>query len=154
MIDKKEIVAFVTENLGDGFFLVDASVSTNNVIHVYIDSNKGATLEDCIAISRKIEKNLDREKEDFELQVSTPGLGQPFKVMQQYTKNIGRKVEVISTEGAKFEGELIEVSKDGITLESIRKEKIEGRKKKQFIKEKLSLRMEQIKSTKSIISFK
>ncbi len=154
MIDKGKIVELAHKNLSDGMFLVDVTVSANNLINVYIDSNKGITIKDCIAISRGIEGNLDREKEDFELQVSSSGLGQPFKVIQQYINNIGKAVEVISKDGLRSEGVLIEANEDGITLETRKREKVEGHKKKQLIIKNVNFKMDNIKSTKTIISFK
>ena len=154
MIDKGKIVELAHKNLVDGMFLVDVTVSANNVINVYIDSNKGITIKDCIAISRGIEGNLDREKEDFELQVSSSGLGQPFKVIQQYINNIGKAVEVISKDGLRTEGVLIEANEDGIILETRKREKVEGHKKKQLIIKNVNFKMDNIKLTKKIISFK
>jgi ribosome maturation factor RimP len=96
MIDKTKIADLVAGKLEENMFLVDISVSTNNVIHVEIDCFTGLTIDQCVAFSRHIESGLDRDNQDFELQVSSPGAGQPFKVWEQYRKNIGREVELIT----------------------------------------------------------
>src|SRR5690554_3690461 len=94
MADKEKIVQLVNEKLAEGMFLVDIQVSASNAIRVFIDSYDGIDIDHCVAISRHIEHNLDREEEDFELQVSSPGLSEPLKVKEQYIKNIGREMEV------------------------------------------------------------
>lgn len=154
MIDKAKIVGLVKEKLTDDMFMVDITISAKNAINVYVDSNIGVTIKECIAISRNIEGNLDREVEDFELQVSSPGLDHPFKVRQQYEKNVGKQVEVINNNGIKTEGTLLEANNEEIILEVRKREKVEGYKKKQLIVEQISFRLNSIKSTKTIISFK
>ena len=93
-------------------------MSSANRITVLADKNEGITIDECAAIHRHIEKNLDREKEDFELQVSSPGLDLPFGVIEQYYKNEGKKVEVIDNEGSKYSGILKNVTKGGFELET------------------------------------
>jgi ribosome maturation factor RimP len=153
MIKKEKIIRLVEEELGNEMFLVDVKVSKSNVINVFIDGMNGITIEQCVAISRKIESNLDREVEDFELLVSSAGLGQPFKVIQQYYKNVGKKIEVISIDGEKQEGILTEVSEKGIKLKITNNVKIEGSRKKQMVIEDQNFEFENIKSAKTIISF-
>ncbi len=102
MIDKNKIEKLVNEFIkGTGIFLVAVKVSSSNRITVLADTMKGITIDECAAIHRHIEKNLDRNTEDFELQVSSPGLDMPFGVIEQYYKNEGKKVEVVDTEGDK-----------------------------------------------------
>src|SRR5690554_3134367 len=102
MIDKKEIERLALERIDEldkGLFIVAISVSGNNVIQVEIDSEEGSvSIEDCVSVSRNIEHNLDREKQDFELQVSSAGLDKPFRVLKQYYKNIGNEVKVLLKE--------------------------------------------------------
>ena len=103
MTDKEHIKGLIEEFIkGTGLFLVAVKVSSANRITVLADKNEGITIEECVAIHRHIENNLDREKEDFELQVSSPGLDLPFGVIEQYIKNQGRKVEVIENDGSKI----------------------------------------------------
>lgn len=139
---------------GTDNFLVDLSVSSSNAILVEIDSPEGVKIADCVAISRHIEGNLDREEFDFELSVSSAGVGRPFKVFQQYEKNLGKEVEVLLLDGQKLKGELLKAEKDEIVLRTTRKERLEGKKKKEIIIEDKSIQMDAIKETKVIISFK
>lgn len=134
-------------------FLVDITVSAMNKIRVTIDNFKGVSIQECVGVSRFIENQLDRESEDFELEVSSPGLDQPFKVLQQYQKYLGREVEIKLIDGQKTEGKLTAVNKIEIELEQVSKEKIEGKKGKQTVVKKLNLPFEKIKETKIIIKF-
>jgi ribosome maturation factor RimP len=154
MIDKENVIKLVKEKLDGKMFLVDVSVSKTNVINVFVDSYDGITIEKCIEISRNVEHNLDRETEDFELQVSSPGLTGGFKVRQQYIKYKGREVEVDLKEGGHFEGILKEVDEDEITLETSKREKIDGHRKKQLVVREHKFKYEEIKSAKAVITFK
>ena len=141
--------------LNCGLFIVDISISATNVIHLELDKAEGyVSINECMSVSRNIEHNLDRESEDFELHVSSAGLDKPFRVLAQYTKNIGREVKVVTTDGKKMEGTLSTANEKEITLETSRKEKIEGKKKKELIVEQHVFPMNQIKETKIVISFK
>jgi ribosome maturation factor RimP len=107
-----------------------------------------------MSVSRNVEHNLNREEEDFEIQVSSAGLDKPFRVLDQYIKNIGRPVKSVTKEGVKTEGILVEATADKIILEVERLEKIEGKKKKEKIKECLMFQMSEIKETKVVVLFK
>ena len=155
MISESHIRKLIEEKIADTeYFLVDLTVSAANAINVEIDSPEGVKISDCVAVSRHIESNLDREENDFELSVSSAGVGRPFKVFQQYEKNVGKEVEVILSNGNKLQGELMEAAEDKITLKTSRKERIEGKKKKETIIEDKDIPMDEIKETKVIISFK
>ncbi len=154
MITKEQINTIIKDKLAeDNCFLVDIKVSSGNKITVLIDSLDGINIDYCIQVSRLIEGSLDREVEDFELEVSTPGLGQPLKVPQQYLKNIGRNVEITPLEGIPLKGKLTEVSEDGITIEEEKKVKIEGKKKKELKIFSHNYMFDEIKTVKVIISF-
>ena len=141
MIEKQKIEGLVEEFVrGTGLFLVSVKVSNANRIIVLADKNEGITIDECAAIHRHIENGFDRDKEDFELQVSSPGLDMPFVVIEQYYKNEGRKVEVTDNEGSKFIGNLKNVTAGGFELET--KLKL------------LSFNFEQIKSTRVILTIK
>jgi ribosome maturation factor RimP len=141
MIEKQKIQGLVNEFVrGTGLFLVSVKVSNANRITVLADKNEGITIDECAAIHRHIENGLDRDKEDFELQVSSPGLDMPFVVMEQYYNNEGRKIEVTDNEGSKFIGNLKNVTAGGFELET--KLKL------------LSFNFEQIKSTRVILTIK
>ena len=154
MIDKAEIMHLVKEKLNDNMFLVDITVNDRNVINIYVDSFDGLTIDQCVSISRHVEHSLDRDVEDFELQVSSPGLTESFKVIEQYYKYAGKEVEIVPNEGEKLKGFLLEANEEGITLETSSKEKLQGQKKKKVILKKHQYKYEDIKSTKAIISFK
>jgi ribosome maturation factor RimP len=154
MITKEQILNIISEKIEhDGCFIVDLKVTASNKIMVLIDSMNGITIDYCIQVSRLIEGSLDRETEDFELEVSTPGLGQPLKVLNQYKKNIGREVEVTLFETAPFKGKLTEVSDTGFTVEEEKKVKIEGKKKKEVKIFTHNYKFDEVKSLKVIISF-
>jgi ribosome maturation factor RimP len=141
MIEKQKIQGLVEDFVsGTELFLVSVKISNANRIIVLADKNEGITIDECAAIHRHIENGLDRDKEDFELQVSSPGLDMPFVVMEQYFKNEGRKVEVTDNEGSKFIGNLKNVTLGGFELET--KLKL------------LSFNFEQIKSTRVILTIK
>lgn len=158
MISKSKVLELIDERiaeLGNGLFVVDLTISSNNVIQVELDKHEGSvSINDCMSVSRNVEHNLDREVEDFELQVSSAGLDKPFRVPAQYVKNVGRTVKVVLQNGKKIEGELKAVSEKAVVVENSRKEKIEGKKKKELIVEQHVLPMEHIKETKIVISFK
>jgi ribosome maturation factor RimP len=150
MTDKEYLKGLVEEFLkGTGIFLVAVKVSSANRITVLADKNEGITIDECVAIHRHIENNLDRDKEDFELQVSTPGLDLPFGVIEQYYKNEGRKVEVIDSEGSKFTGILKNVTSGGFELET--EVKIKGKTKE--LKD-VSFNFDQVKTTRVILTIK
>ena len=154
MIDKEKIVQLVGEKLEEDMFLVDVQVSASNLVKVFIDSFDGLTIDQCVAVSRHIEQNLDREKEDFELQVSSPGLTETFKVKEQYLKNTGRQVEIETNDGQKLTGLLKTASPEHVLLETSTREKVEGHKKKQLIVKEHQIEYSDIKSAKVVVSFK
>ncbi|WP_372773755.1 ribosome assembly cofactor RimP [Mangrovibacterium sp.] len=153
MIDKKKIIQLIEDKLTEDQFIVDVEISPANQISVLIDGENGISIDHCVAVSRQIEGNLDRESEDFELQVSSAGLGLPFKVLRQYLKNIGREVEVVLKDGQKREGILKHADENGFELETTQKEKIEGKKKKELVTRLLQFSFEQTKTVKNIIKF-
>ena len=141
---------FLTEN--EGIFLVSLKIGVGNQIEVLIDSFQGIKIGDCVKLSRNIEGKLDREKEDFALQVASAGLSEPFKVFNQYEKNVGQKVDVKLKGGEKILGTILSVEEGkGIVLETKSREKIG--KKKQVVVKQHELAFEQIDQTKIVISF-
>jgi len=150
MVEKQKIQALIEEFIkGKGLFLVSVKVGTSNRITVLADKNGGITIDECASIHRLIANNLDRDEEDFELQVSSPGLDMPFVVIEQYYKNEGRKVEVIDNEGSRHLGILENVTKGGFELET--ELKVKGKTKE--LKD-ISFNFEQIKSTRAILIIK
>lgn len=115
MIDKNVVKGIVEQWLEDkDYFLVDVEVSPDDKIVVEIDHADGVWIEDCVELSRFIEERLSRDEEDYELEVGSAGLGQPFKVPQQYECFVGKEVEVLDGDGRKVKGLLKSV--DGNTF--------------------------------------
>ena len=155
MIDRNIVSGIVNEWLEDkDYFLVDVSVSPDNKIVVEIDHAEGVWIDDCVELSRFIESKLDRGEEDYELEVGSAGIGQPFKVLQQYLNNIGNEVEVLTTEGRKMEGVLKDANEENMTLTVQRKVKPEGAKRPKLVEEDVTYTYSEIKYTKYLISFK
>lgn len=141
-----------TDTLSDAF-IVSIAVRPGNAIEVLLDKDSGLNVEDCKKVSRHIESSLDREKEDFALEVSSPGVGKPLLVHRQYLKNIGRTVKVKTEDGGKYEGDLTEVSDEGIVLKHQEKETLPGKKKKEWVEKTVTLTFNNIKETKVVIRF-
>jgi len=154
MIQKETVKSLVEEMLDDKMFVVEITVNERNVINVFVDSYDGLTIDQCIAISRHVEHSFDREEEDFELQVSSPGLTESFKVIEQYRKYTGRSVEVKTVTEEKLAGILVTADNDKIIIETSSREKVEGNKKKQLVVKQHHLKYDEIKSAKAVISFK
>jgi len=130
-------------------FLVDVKVSTANRITVLVNKPSGITIDECAMISRHIETNLDRNREDYELNVSSPGLNMPFRVREQYEMSIGKPVEVIDNQGKTTRGILMKVEGERFEIES---EKTTIGKKKET--QELAFNFNEIKTVKEVISFK
>lgn len=155
MIESRKVRDIVESYLQDtDYFLVDVEVDKNNSILVEVDSDENVPLEFCVELSRYIESKMDREVEDFELEVGSAGLTSPFKVLQQYQKYEGEEVEVQEKNGPKYVGTLVNVTSENFSLEITKKVKKEGEKKKVDVTEVLTFSYEQIKYTKYIIRFK
>ena len=120
MIAKEKVIALAKERiqeLNNDNYLVQVTVTNKNQIKVVMDNlHRGVSIKDCMSVSRNIEHNLDRSVEDFQLEVTSPGLDQPFFVEQQYIKNIGRKVTVTTLEHQTFLGELLAVNENDISV--------------------------------------
>lgn len=135
-------------------FLVDYSVSKGNKIKILIDKLDGLSIQDCVEVSRFVEHRLNRDEEDFDLEVSSPGASEPLKIREQYIKNTGRVVDVITNDDAKHKGKLLEVKDDNIVLEETMKVKKEGSKKKKTVTKIISISFNEIQKTNVVISFK
>lgn len=155
MIDKSVVKAVVEEWLQDkDYFLVDIEVSSDDKIVVEIDHVDGVWIEDCVELSRYIESRLSRDEEDYELEVGSAGLGQPFKVPQQYINFIGKEVEVLDRDGKKVQGTLKSVNGNDFVVAVDEKVKIEGKKRPEIQSVDHAFQMDQVKYTKYLISFK
>ena len=155
MIDKNVVTRIVDEWLeGKDYFLVDVTVTPDDKIVVEIDHAEGVWIDDCVELSRYIESKLDREEEDYELEVGSAGIGQPFKVLQQYYIHIGQEVEVMTKGGQKLTGVLKHADEEKFTVSVQKKVKMEGAKRPKLVEEDETFTYEQIKYTKYLISFK
>lgn len=155
MIAKESVCQIVNEWLeGKEYFLVEVTISPDNKIVVEIDHKEGVWIEDCVELSRYIESRLDRDKEDFELEVGSAGIGQPFKVLQQYVNHVGSDVEVLTQGGRKLTGVLKEANEQHFVITVKKKVKEEGAKRPKMVDEDLTFAYDEIKYTKYLISFK
>ncbi len=152
MITKEVIQRLAEEKLTDTMFIVDITVGPGNAISVVIDSEHGLSIDKCIEMSRHIEHQFDREVEDFSLEVSSPGLTQPFKVLRQYHKNIGKEVEVVTSKGVKMTGILKSADENALCIETTSNVKIDGKKTVETKTAEFSF--QEIKSVKPVITFK
>jgi ribosome maturation factor RimP len=153
MIDKAKVALIVNEALTEDQFLVDVIVSPSNEIQIMVDSDSSLSINQIVEISRYVESHLDREAEDFELSIFSAGLTEPFKLVRQYKKNLGKEVEVLLANGQKLTGLLTEVSDQAIDLEVTTKEKLEGSKKKELVTRVHHLEYSEIKEAKKIFKF-
>lgn len=155
MIDKSIVTAIVEEWLaGKDYFLVDVTVTPDDRIAVEIDHVEGVWIEDCVELSRYIESKLNREETDYELEVGSAGIGQPFKVLQQYYNHLDQEVEVLTKDGRKLSGVLKDVDEEKFVVGVQKKVKPEGSKRPVLIEEDETFNYDQIKYTKYLISFK
>ena len=152
----REKVAELLENAleeNKSLFLIDLNISEDNQIRVILDGDKGVTVEDCIAVSRAIEHNLDREEYDFSLEVMSAGVSEPLTWPRQYKKNIGRNLKIKTKNGEKLEGELTAATEDSFTLTwSAREPKPVG-KGKVTVQKEATLPYKDIMEAKVMITF-
>lgn len=155
MIDKNIVKGLVDEWLdGKEYFLVDIIISPDDKIVVEIDHADGVWIEDCVALSRFIEERLNRDDEDYELEVGSAGLGQPFKVPQQYHNFVGKEVEVLDADGKKYKGVLTAVDGAAFTVTVQEKVMVEGKKRPVKADVEHHFDMDKVKYTKYLLSFK
>ena len=155
MIDKNVVENLVNTWLeGKDYFLTDLTISTDDRIVVEIDHKDGVWIEDCVALSRFIEDGLNRDEEDFELEVGSAGIGQPFKVHKQYEIHQGDTVEVLTAEGKKLIGTLTGVQPESFTVTVTEKVKEEGKKRPVMKERDVVLNFADVKWTKYCIDFK
>lgn len=155
MIEKNEVKTIVEEWLaGNDYFLVDVMFTPDDRIVVEIDHADGVWIEDCAALSRYLQEKLGDDLGNYELEVGSAGIGQPFKVAQQYSNHIGKDVEVLTAEGVKVQGVLTAVDGDNFIVIVKEKQKLEGKKRPVMVDVEKSYNMNNIKYTKYLLSFK
>lgn len=154
MLSKKKILGLIDSLLIEKeLFIISLEINTANNIKLIVDSMKGVGIAECVALSRAIEHNLDRDEEDFELEVFSAGLTEPYTIKEQYLKNIGNEIEVVLKAGSKEKGILCAVNDEDFSIEQEKKVKVEGKKKKQQIKEIMSFTYAECSKVKSVIKF-
>jgi ribosome maturation factor RimP len=158
MITKQLVETLANERIQErnpALYIVEITINNGNQILVEIDhETEGVSIEDCMSVSRNIEHNLDREVEDFSLEVASAGLSKPFRVLKQYIKNIGKQVKVKTLEDGKIEGVLQSANENEIVVTTKEKVRVEGRKKKEWKETNHTIEMDTIKETNLIITFK
>ncbi|WP_299062126.1 ribosome assembly cofactor RimP [uncultured Polaribacter sp.] len=153
-MEQEKIKDLVEEALASNssLYLIDLSISANNKIQVVVDGDKGVPLSECIRISKNIDGNLDKEEEDFSLEVTTPDIAHPLKVKRQYLKNINRILKVKTAE-EEFEGTLIDATEDNIVLQWKAREPKPIGKGKVTVQKTVTLEYKEIKEAKVKIVF-
>ena len=157
MIDKNIIKTAVEEWLEKGdYYLVDLEMTADDRIVIEIDHADGVWIEDCADLSRFLQEKLGEELGDYELEVGSAGIGQPFKVIQQYRNHVGKDVEVLSNDGKKLQGVLKEVSDDGTRFVITVKEKqqVKGKKRPVLVEVDKTFAISDIKYCKYLLNFK
>ena len=157
MIERNTVKTLVEEWLeGNDYFLVDVMMSPDGRIVVEIDHADGVWIEDCAELSRFLQERLGEELDEYELEVGSAGLGQPFKVPQQYQNHVGKEVEVLKADGKKVKGILKDVDTEAstfvVTVEE--KQKQEGKKRPVIVSIDHTFSMQEVKSTKYLLAFK
>ena len=155
MIERNTVKTVVEEWLsGNDYFLVDVTFTPDDRIVVEIDHADGVWIEDCAELSRFMQERFGDELGDYELEVGSAGIGQPFKVEQQYLNHIGKDVEVLDAEGKKVQGVLKQVDGRNFVVSVKEKQKLEGKKRPQLVEVDKTYKMDNIKYTKYLLSFK
>lgn len=154
MIDKQKLTETVEQAIKDtSIYIVDITISKDNSIVVELDSDDSMDIDMCTSISRKIESVFDREVEDYELEVGSAGLTSPFKVKRQWQKNIGNEIEVLTKDGRKLTGVLVEVNEDNFVIQFPIKVKEEGKKRPVVVSHKEPITFENCKKACYLIKF-
>lgn len=154
MIDVNRVKSLAQEWLaGKDYFLVDVNVDRENRIVVEIDHRDGVWIDDCCELSRHIEAGLDRDVEDFELEVGSAGIGQPFKVVQQYRNAVGQEVELLTQEGKKLKGVMARADEEGFVVTVREKQAVEGKKRPQMVEVEKPFAYADVKWVRAQIAF-
>ena len=157
MIDKNIIKTTVDEWLQNGdYYLVDVEMTADDRIVIEIDHADGVWIEDCADLSRFLQEKLGDELGDYELEVGSAGIGQPFKVLQQYRNHIGKEVEVMQQDGQKTQGILKEVNDEGthFVVAAKEKQRVEGKKRPVLVEVDKTFAIAEVKYCKYQLNFK
>ncbi len=152
---KEKSTLFLNEALEENpeLFLIKHEVTSDNHIQVIIDSDANVSIEDCMAVSRKIEHQLDRDEIDFSVEVASPGVSKPLILPRQFKKNIGRKLELHLADNTLIKGDLVEVDVDGVTLEWKAREPKPVGKGKHTVEKSEKFTFKEIKMAKVMVIF-
>jgi len=152
----EEIVGKIVEAklAEDGVFVVELTVSADNAIRLVVDKKEGVDIDYCVALTRLIEDSLDRDVEDYDLEVSSAGIGCELKVLGQFEKNLGNEVEVTYVNGSHKKGILTSADAEGFEVDIEEKVVVEGAKKKQTVTNHYRYAYNEVKQVKDVISFK
>lgn len=155
MIDAQKVIDIASKHLeGSDMFVVECKTTPMGEIELLIDSDTAVKLEDCAALNRAIEAELDREVEDYSLMVASAGIGSELKLLRQYAKIIGKSVEVLLKDGIKILAKLDKADDNGIVISYEEKQLIEGKKRKQTVEVTKEYKWEEIKYVKEYLDFK
>lgn len=155
MITQASVTQLIEDKIADtDMFIVEVTVRPGNVINVTLDSESGITIEACTEVHRHLLHSMDREVEDYSLEVSSPDLSKPLQVFRQYRKNIGRDLGVKMNDKSKIEGELIAADETGITLKTEQKEEVPGKKGKKLVEREIHIAFTDMAEAKVLIRFK
>lgn len=155
MIDPKSVIDIAERHLaGSDMFVVECKITPMGEIELLVDSDTAVKLEDCAALNRAIESELDREVEDYSLMVASAGIGSELKLLRQFRKILGSDVEVLLKDGVKILAKLESADESGITLSYEEKQAVEGKKRKVTVEVTKEYKWEEIKYTKEYLNFK
>ena len=155
MITQASVTQLIEDKIvGTDMFIVEVNVRPGNVINVTLDSESGITIEACTEVHRHLLHSMDREVEDYSLEVSSPDLSKPLQVFRQYRKNIGRDLGVKLKDKSKIEGELIAADENGIILKTAQKEEVPGKKGKKLVERETPIAFADLAEAKVLIRFK
>lgn len=155
MIDTQKIIEIAGQKLeGSDMFVVGCTCSPGNEIELLIDSDTSVSIDACVALSRAVEAEFDRDAEDFSLTVASAGIGSELRCLRQYRKLVGKSVEVLLSSGIKITARLDAADEAGITLSYEEKQLVEGKKRRQLVTVTRSYPFADIKSTREYLDFK
>ena len=153
-MEKQALQDFIVGQLAEtDMFLVNLTIGKDNKIVVEIDSDSSVDIDECVNLTRAVEGEFDRDKEDYELEIGSAGLTSPLVMPRQYRKYIGENVEVLTADGKKMKGELRSADEEGFVIAVSKKVKPEGAKRPVMVEEEITFKYEEIKYTKYIIEF-
>ncbi|MDR2835299.1 MAG: ribosome assembly cofactor RimP [Bacteroidales bacterium] len=151
MVTKEDILLAINDFLSESQFVIDVKISSRKDIIILVDDFNGISIDDCKKISKLISEKFDTKLDEYSLEISSPGLTNPFKVLKQYQKNINKEVEIVMKDGEKLQGTLLSANENKIIVETTYIQRINN--KKQEIKTQNELLLTNIKTTKNVISF-